>query len=103
MVRATIPAMPRPRHSAAWSAPGFLKQKSKMLCYWFSSVAKRGEVDLGATFVRLPFAVRRIVEEDGRALDEAVVEGLLQIDLLVFQIGIERRHHVERAAHPLAG
>src|SRR5258707_11552480 len=62
-----------------------VQQRAKRFVIGFaSSVAKRREVDLGATLVPFEVAVGRIVEQDGRALDEVVVEGLLQIDLLVF-------------------
>src|SRR6478609_2069186 len=74
---------------------------TRRLVTGLSSVAKRRGVDLGATLVRRQVAVRRIVEKDGCALDEAVVEGPLQIDLLVLQVGIERGHHLERAVHSL--
>ena len=66
------------------------------------SVAERFEIDLGATFVILQIAVRRIIEQDGRAPNEAIVEGSLQVDLRALQIGIERRQHVQRAVHSLA-
>src|SRR5262249_39511339 len=60
------------------------------------------EVDFGATLVQLQIAVRRIFEQDRRALDKSIIKGSLQIDLLVQEIGIERRHHLERAVHSLA-
>src|SRR4249920_1162979 len=96
--------MPRRRRSAAWFAPNFLfSEEPKGAAVVMSvSVLKRVEVDLGATLVPLQIAACRIIEQDSRTLDEAVVESLSQVDLLVLEIWIERRHHLERAVHSLA-
>ena len=60
-----------------------LPRKAESVAISFSSVLKLVEIDLGSTLVRLQVAVRRIVEQDRRMLDESVVKGPLQINLLV--------------------
>src|SRR5262249_44434010 len=104
IVRARLPAMSRRRRCAAWSAPTLLfsEEPTKAPVEFPRSVTERAEVDFGATLVQLQIAVRRIVEQDRRALDKSIIKGSLQIDLLVQEIGIERRHHLERAVHSLA-